>query len=171
MKAPLVLEISNLQQEVDLPLAWLEVLRASGELSWPAIREVALDETWASQCDVLDVAFVSRAVSDHTHRQFMQVAGATDVITFLHGELVICPAVALEQADEYGEPLLRELLRYLIHGMLHLVGYVDDTEENRRIMETHQERIVASLWCEQKMSDFMEVDLQNGRNTDFFDKK
>jgi probable rRNA maturation factor len=107
-----------------------------------------------SEIEVLDIAFVSAGESDRIHREFMDIAGATDVITFLHGELIICPAIAVAQASEHGEPVLRELLRYIIHGMLHLAGHLDDQESQRIRMEHAQESLVAMLWSDLDFSVF-----------------
>jgi probable rRNA maturation factor len=76
----------------------------------------------------------------------MDIEGPTDVITFHHGEIVIGTEVAKRQAEEYGEPLGREILRYFIHGLLHLAGHEDAEDSERKAMETAQERIVETLW-------------------------
>ena len=76
----------------------------------------------------------------------MDIAGPTDVITFHHGEIVIGAQVAERQAAEYGEPLARELLRYLVHGLLHLAGHEDAEADERAAMEAAQETIVTTLW-------------------------
>jgi probable rRNA maturation factor len=76
----------------------------------------------------------------------MDIEGATDVITFHHGEIVIGSQVAERQAAEYQEPLAREILRYLVHGMLHLAGHEDAETADRQKMETAQEQIVSTLW-------------------------
>ena len=54
--------------------------------------------------------------------------------------------VAWRQASEYGEPPLRELLRYVVHGLLHLAGHEDASPEDRARMEEAQEAVVAALW-------------------------
>ena len=68
------------------------------------------------------------------------------MITFHHGEIVIGAEVAQRQAAEFGEPLAREILRYLVHGLLHLAGHEDAEPQERAAMETAQETIVAQLW-------------------------
>ena len=78
----------------------------------------------------------------------MEIAGPTDVITFHHGEIVIGAEVAKRQAEEYGEPLGREVLRYFVHGLLHLAGHEDQEEDERKAMEDAQEKIVAKLWAD-----------------------
>lgn len=72
----------------------------------------------------------------------------TDVIAFnlnsadepLDGEVYISTERALENSRLYDEPYLRELLRLVIHGSLHLLGTKDDTPEeqaNMRALEDH----------------------------------
>jgi probable rRNA maturation factor len=76
----------------------------------------------------------------------MNIDGPADVITFHHGEIVIGTEVAERQAAEYGEPLAREILRYLVHGLLHLAGHEDANPAERAAMEAAQETIIAALW-------------------------
>lgn len=95
---------------------------------------------------LLDVALVDDATIADVHGQFMGDPTSTDVITFGHGEIVIGVETAVRQAAEHGEPLPRELARYLVHGMLHLAGF-DDREAGERVrMIEVQERLVAGLW-------------------------
>jgi probable rRNA maturation factor len=89
---------------------------------------------------------VDDATSDQVHRDFMDIEGPTDVITFHHGEIVIGAEVAERQAAEYDEPLAREILRYMVHGLLHLAGHEDEDAAERATMEAAQESIVARLW-------------------------
>lgn len=56
---------------------------------------------------------------------------ATDVIAFpmrhdslLVGDIYVCPAMARRSASERGVPVREELLRLVVHGTLHLLGYV-----------------------------------------------
>ena len=71
------------------------------------------------------MTFVSDAAIARVHRDFMNIPGATDVITFAHGEIVISTETAQLNAAQYGRPLGEELARYLVHGLLHLNGYED----------------------------------------------
>jgi probable rRNA maturation factor len=160
----IAVEMIDHQQEVALPLRWQEALREAASQAWTMVAAHACEDHHLLEIDVLDIAFVCRADSDRIHREFMDVAGDTDVITFLHGELVICPAVAAAQAAEHGEPLLRELLRYIIHGMLHLAGHLDDQENRRIVMESIQEQLVGELWNREDFGAFSE------ENAKFFEK-
>ena len=146
MKLHIAIDVQNHQAEVDLSAEVIALLHAAARDAWRDLELVKLSENSVDDLDALDIAMVDRMESDRVHREFMDIAGATDVITFHHGELLICPDIAKSQAVEYGEPVLRELLRYLVHGMLHLAGYQDAEAEDRSCMEAVQERMVASLW-------------------------
>jgi len=92
--------------------------------------------------------------------QFLQHEGSTDVITFdysppnsqlpspnpqIHGELFICVDDAVAQAKEFGTNWSSEMVRYLIHGVLHLLGYDDLQPDLRRAMKREENRLVRRL--------------------------
>jgi probable rRNA maturation factor len=52
---------------------------------------------------------------------------------------------AEEQAKDYGVSLMNEILRLVAHGVLHLVGYDDDTPEKRNEMHQLENLYIASL--------------------------
>ncbi len=139
-------EIIDHQQQVPLSDESLDVLRLATAQVLPLLTSYQCEAHHLDELELLEIAFVDTVESDRIHREFMNVPGETDVITFLHGELIICPAVAQRQAQEHGEPLMRELLRYIIHGMLHLAGHLDDAPEVRNVMEQAQEKLVAWAW-------------------------
>ena len=139
--------IGNHQQVVDIPEIWLTVLeQVAAEAAALALHHAAVDDSPLCHLATIEVALVDDATSERVHREFMDLAGATDVITFHHGEIVIGTEVAKRQAAEYAEPLPREILRYLVHGLLHLANHEDDEPAARLTMETAQELIVAALW-------------------------
>ena len=61
------------------------------------------------------------------------------------GDIVISIEKAIEQAEEYGHSLERELAFLLIHGMLHLLGYDHDNEQDEKIMLEKQTKILEIL--------------------------
>ena len=78
----------------------------------------------------------------------------TDIITFdlrdqgsapFEGELVICPAEAMRNARAFGQPLEREVLRYVAHGILHLTGYDDATARQRAVMRKEEDKLLALI--------------------------
>ena len=144
---PLEIIIGNHQDKVVVPVSWLTALEEIGSQAAGMALEVSIDEENSLQhLAILEVAMVDDETSSKVHFDFMEIDGPTDVITFHHGEIVIGTEVALRQAEEYGEPLGREILRYFVHGLLHLAGFEDSTESEASAMEAAQEKIVAALW-------------------------
>lgn len=89
------------------------------------------------------------------HRQFLDVPGPTDVISFpldddplpgeppLLGEVVVSADTAAREARARGLPFERELLLYVAHGTLHLLGYDDHAPRDRARMHRRQEALLA----------------------------
>lgn len=139
--------IGNHQEQTDIPEHWLTALEDfAPEAAALALARAATVESPLSLLGTLEVALVDDETSSRVHLDFMNEEGPTDVITFHHGEIVIGAQVAARQAAEYGEPLAREILRYLVHGLLHLAGHEDENSAERQAMEAAQEEIVSSLW-------------------------
>ena len=100
---------------------------------------------------LLDTRAMSRMNSAHlAHR------GPTDVISFgftratpkdpVVGDIYICPAVGRDNAIARGESVRRELVRLVVHGVLHILGYDHPASDRERSpMWLRQERIVARL--------------------------
>jgi len=76
------------------------------------------------------------------HRQFLRKTGPTDVLTFQHGEIFISVETARRHARAFGNSLMRELKLYIVHGLLHLHGFDDQTPAEVRKMKTAQEKIL-----------------------------
>ncbi|MFT4175202.1 MAG: rRNA maturation RNase YbeY [Luteolibacter sp.] len=141
--------IGNHQEAIEIPESWLTALEhVAHEAADLAQAHAAHPDNPLSHLATLEVALVDDPTSDQVHRDFMNIEGATDVITFHHGEIVIGAEVALRQAAEYGEPYPRELLRYLVHGLLHLAGHEDADPVEHQTMEAAQEKIIAHLWTD-----------------------
>jgi probable rRNA maturation factor len=139
--------IGNNQEATEIPENWLTALESvAHEAARLALENAAEEDSPLFHLATLEVAIVDDATSDQVHRDFMDIEGPTDVITFHHGEIVIGAEVAERQAAEYDEPLAREILRYMVHGLLHLAGHEDEDPAERATMEAAQETIVAALW-------------------------
>ncbi len=140
MFPPLVL---NRQRRIRLDLPRL---RAQASLALPLCLAAPGPETpvlpGLSANGPVEVALVSDAVIARLHAEYCGVPGTTDVITFQHGEIVVSAETAARQSAAAGEPLARELARYVGHGLLHLMGHRDDVPALRRQMWAKQERIV-----------------------------
>ncbi len=108
----------------------------------------------------LGVTLVGAKKMARVNWDFLQHEGSTDVITFdhaekrkaesgkrknLHGELFICVEEAVLQAKEFGTSWQSEVMRYLVHGVLHLLGYDDLKPHLRRVMKREENRLVRRL--------------------------
>lgn len=63
----------------------------------------------------------------------------------LLGDIVISLETAHRQADEYGHTLEREVAFLVVHGMLHLLGYDHEEENERDVMRREEEKILDAL--------------------------
>ncbi len=65
--------------------------------------------------------------------------------TRLHGELFICLDDAVTQARDFRTTWQSELVRYVIHGLLHLRGHDDIKPPARRLMKREENRLLKSI--------------------------
>jgi len=82
-------------------------------------------------------------------------SGSTDVITFdynepglpgrIAGEIFICVEVAVAQAREFRTTWQSEVVRYIVHSILHLCGHDDLKPTARRKMKQVENRLVRQL--------------------------
>jgi probable rRNA maturation factor len=93
----------------------------------------------------IDFHLVSIATISSLHDKFLNDPTPTDVITFQHGEVFICPHIAKEQSRQYGTSLIEETAIYGLHGLLHLIGYEDCTPSKRATMHRWQNKIHALI--------------------------
>ena len=93
----------------------------------------------------VSLAFVSDAVIRRLNREFLNHDWATDVIAFplgdggVFGEVVVSGETARREAKARGIPAKEELLRYVVHGILHLLGHDDHAPAARKKMWARQE--------------------------------
>lgn len=79
------------------------------------------------------------------HQRFLNKAGATDVITFHHGEIFISTETARRHARTFGNSTRREIQLYIVHGLLHLQGFDDRNAAEAREMEATQKRVIGKI--------------------------
>ncbi len=86
------------------------------------------------------------------NRAYLQHDYATDTISFrlnegkaIEGECYISLDTVRRNARQYKQSFLDELLRVTIHSVLHLVGYDDETEAQRKVMTEKENDYLAQL--------------------------
>lgn len=114
----------------------------------------------------IDSAEISLALVDDSeihrvNREFLGHDYPTDVISFLlndevdssdesscaelplEGELIVSTETALREAAAHGWSPADEVLLYVVHGLLHLCGYDDLTDEARPVMRAREREVLA----------------------------
>ena len=143
----LIVEVSNRQRKV--PVDGRQV----GRLTRLLVGELlGMSRVHLSIC-LLDDAGMARLNETYVHH-----AGPTDVITFDYreaggagasdevcGEICLGVEEAQRQARRYGTSWPAELARYLVHGVLHLLGYDDRQPAARRRMKRQEDRLLRAL--------------------------
>ncbi len=91
------------------------------------------------------VAIVDDATIAELHERYLGVEGATDVLSFPHGEIVVSAETAQREARERRIDPRSELCLYVVHGALHLKGFDDRTPRARSRMRAEERRILGRL--------------------------
>lgn len=88
------------------------------------------------------------------HRQHSNVDSTTDVLTFpmndnvtqsIQVDIVVCADEARRRAEELKHAVERELLLYIIHGLLHCCGFDDHTDADAARMHAEEDRILEAI--------------------------
>ena len=103
----------------------------------------------------LSVVLADRETVWAVNRDWLDHDYPTDVVSFvldedaqargeIDGEIYVDLDMAAERAGEFGATPEHEALRYVAHGLLHLVGYDDATDNDRAAMRGLEDRYLAS---------------------------
>ena len=108
----------------------------------------------------LGISLVGAREMTLLNETFLKNEGSTDIITFdyqepgagsrkpeakLHGELFICVDEAILQAKRFRSTWQSEIVRYVVHGILHLLGHDDLKPALRRRMKREENRRLRGL--------------------------
>jgi probable rRNA maturation factor len=109
----------------------------------------------------LSIALVEIDEIAELNARYRGKAGPTDVLSFpcddpcaivgpdepvALGDVVIAPEAAVRQASELGHTVEEELNLLLVHGVLHLLGYDHEADEDAAAMQA-RERVLLDAWA------------------------
>ncbi len=120
-----------------------EIERATG-LALAAVKRVG----------EINVAFVDLKRMAELNRNYRKKDKPTDVLSFAYqaskrgpvqGDVVICAAYAKRDCQESGTPYKEQLLRLIVHGVMHICGYDHIKAADAKRMLPLQEKILGRL--------------------------
>lgn len=154
------LDYSNEQNKVDIPDAWIEklseLLKLAGEAEGLADGEVTLtfvdDEAIHAlnrdyrgidrPTDVLSFAMQDEGTEELDIIFEVDSEDEADPISGMLGDIIISAERAVQQSEDYGHSLEREIGFLFVHGFLHLIGYDHQDEESEAVMTAKQEAVL-----------------------------
>jgi probable rRNA maturation factor len=111
----------------------------------------------------ISIGIVTDERMHELNRQFLNHDYPTDVLSFilkhdkknksLEGEIIASSDYAAREAVTYGWTGHDELLLYIIHGCLHLVGYDDTTARAKKEMTEAETRYLKQMGVERRQND------------------
>lgn len=100
----------------------------------------------------INIIFTNNSYILSINRKYLKHSYCTDVITFsnnlkstISGDIFISIDQVVINAQKFGAPKLEELFRVMIHGILHLIGYVDEREDDRRIIRMKEDFYLSKI--------------------------
>ena len=114
------------------------------------------------------ILLVDEGAMEALHVQWMDEPGPTDVLSFpmdelrpgsedhltpagLLGDIVVCPQVAIAQAETAGHSPLEEMLLLTTHGILHLLGFDHaEPEEEKEMFGIQRDILVGFALAERR---------------------
>ena len=149
----------------------IEINNESGvEVDESALQRLAtfaLDHLHVHQDAELAILLVDEAAMEQLHVQWMDEPGPTDVLSFpmdelrpgtedsptppgLLGDIVVCPQVAIAQAEAAGHSPLEEMVLLTCHGILHLLGFDHAEPDEEREMFGLQRDILVGFALDER---------------------
>lgn len=117
------------------------------KISASSVKElvISLLQKLGSQCHEISIHLVTTKKISKLHLDFFQDPTTTDCITFpidadsndpyiVLGEVFVCPKTALDFAAKRNKDVYEESTLYIVHGILHLLGYDDIDPKDRKLM-------------------------------------
>lgn len=139
---------------IDDPDIYIELAHPTRRIDPPAIERLARYVLAAEgrACHSLGFILTDHATVLELNRTYLGHDYPTDVLSFnldategaVEGEVYIDLDTAAERHEEFGASFEEEVHRYAVHGLLHLLGYEDDTPDARAAMQALEDRYLAA---------------------------
>jgi probable rRNA maturation factor len=112
----------------------------------------------AAQLEEVDIAVVTSRRIAALNRRYLKHSGATDVLSFdlsapgggLVVQVIVCADIAAGEARLRRISPQRELMLYIVHGLLHVMGYDDTTPQAAEKMYARQEELLEAFLASKK---------------------
>lgn len=141
--------VYNQQQDISIDRASIK----------PIVQEILTLEKRVT--DEVAIYFISNEKMCALHQQFFQDPSPTDCISFpmdedlssdqyhILGEVFVCPHTAIRYLSKKkhtaGVDVYRETTLYMVHGLLHLLGYDDIEKKDRALMRVLEKKYMMHL--------------------------
>lgn len=109
-------------------------------------------EASGNNCGELTYIFCSDDFLLDINQRYLQHDTFTDIITFdysqddlISGDIFISTERVRENAAAFEVDFKHELARVMIHGVLHLLGFDDHSEEDKKKMRAEEDRLISTL--------------------------
>jgi probable rRNA maturation factor len=118
------------------------------------IIKMIVEELGIKENVSISFAILSKTEIQKLNKLYRKIDKPTNVLSFLidyeegkrlYGEILICPEVVLEQSKKLGNNFNDYFILLFIHGILHLLGYDHEKEEDRIIMEEKEEKLLNKI--------------------------
>jgi rRNA maturation RNase YbeY len=98
----------------------------------------------------LSISLITSSELEQINKKYLRHDFNTDVITFnysivknkIDGEILISFEDAMLNSKKYKVKYGEEILRLIVHGILHLVGYDDNTNKNKAKMKSMENKLI-----------------------------
>ena len=140
------MKIHVLQKQTDLKINRLSV------------KKLVVDflKFHAISADEVSIFFVNTAEICDLHEEYFNDPSPTDCISFpmdetgefgyRHlGDIFVCPETAVLYAQKHAGDSYHEMTLYVVHGLLHLLGYDDLKAKDRKVMRTEEARYLTQV--------------------------
>jgi probable rRNA maturation factor len=131
-----------------IPLLWLK-----------KISELTLDKLNKDNCAITIVICSERFIRKY-NRIYANKDKPTDVLAFQFerhrgfqaeaetylGDILICYSVAKNVSKKLNIPLKKEISRYIVHGILHLIGFSDKNNILKKRMKLVENNLLKQVW-------------------------